>query len=292
MTKNKKKSTSPTTISQMILDAQKSGFAQFRSEEPISLSDPPPHARTSRADDIRSHPLWSQVQSLNDKLRGAFLAHDYEIQKPKIKKDQIYRILLHFDPNTEHRVTHRKDKLINAFETELLPRLGPFIQAPPPQPMETDVDFDPLTATQRALREAIHRRKPALTIPEGVNPHGLRLLYKEYVDNDLVVPAAKEFSTKPRGVTAANIKTKTIEQLRFILQSKNPEVFIHLTPLTRSVCVDIYTRFVLEEEVAPGRLILQADEKVITFELRSQIKSDQINESPFPHLRVRVQNFF
>jgi hypothetical protein len=257
MTKGKKKSTSPTTVSQMIHDAQKSSFAGIpKREVPISLGLPPaPNRPSNSKDDLQLHPLWNLVKSLNEDLL-IFISHEYEQSKPRILKDQIYRIFLHFDPKTKHRGFHLKEKLLNAFETELLPHLRPFISSPPPAPMDTDLeDFDPLTAPQKVLREAIQRKKPGITIPAGVNSHALHLLYKEYVDKDLVVPPAKEFAHRPRHVDVAGLKSKTIEHLRFSIQCHAPQVFIHSTPLNRTVCVDLYIKFVIEDDVAPGRLI-------------------------------------
>ncbi|EGG04008.1 uncharacterized protein MELLADRAFT_65217 [Melampsora larici-populina 98AG31] len=258
MTKGKKKSTLPVTVSQMILEAQRSSYAGMpKKEVTISLGPPPAPNRPSNSnpDNLRLHPLWNHVNSLNNNLH-IFLSHEYEISKTKIHKDQIYRILLHFNPKTLHRVTHLRDKLVNAFETELLPHLRPFISPPPPTPIETDLgDFDPLTAPQRVLKEAIQRKKPGLTIPAGVNSHSLHLLYKAYIDPDLVVPEAKEFAHRPRHLDIGGIKSKTIEQLRFSLQCHAPQVFIHLTPFNRTVCVDLYIKFVIEEDVEPGRLI-------------------------------------
>lgn len=89
MTKSKKKTTSPTTVTQMMLDAQKSSLAgPMKQEAPISLAAPPAQDHTTKTNktNIRSHPLWNRVQSLNDDLL-VFLSREYEISKTKIKKD-------------------------------------------------------------------------------------------------------------------------------------------------------------------------------------------------------------
>lgn len=278
MPKAKKKNTnstqttpamSPTTVTELLQAAQR---PPADSEPDISTKlGPAPAVKRpspSQYTDLHSHLLWHRVQTLSLDLH-VFMTHEYHTKNKKIRKDSFYRILVHFNPATKHRVNHLKLSLETAFKTELLPKLQPFIlPAPPapPSPMETDQDdFDPLSAPRRMLKEILQRRAPAINIPESTTIHGLRLLYKEHIDKDLVLPLDNEFTREPRVIKASSLKVKTLEQLRFALQCHAPHVFIHTTPMTRLVCVDLYILFVLEGEVAPGRLVQGYHYSIIDF---------------------------
>ncbi|EGG11034.1 uncharacterized protein MELLADRAFT_92470 [Melampsora larici-populina 98AG31] len=255
--------TSPSTATEILSNMQKKTAAPAA----FTLEGAPPSAGrqktfpskgpNSPTNDDSSHPLWHAVQTLPSDLRK-FLEHDYMIKKKSIKKIEFYRILLHFNPATTASFTGLKAALVAEFEKDWLPRLKPFISPAPPTPMDTEEDdFDPLasTTTRRMLKEVLQRRAPSVNITSDTKIDGLRRLYKQHIDPDLNLPESSEFTKAPRAVKQHALKGHTIEHLRFALQCKNPEVFIHNAGLNRSVCLALYIKFICEGTVEPGVLI-------------------------------------
>ncbi|EGG08155.1 uncharacterized protein MELLADRAFT_105101 [Melampsora larici-populina 98AG31] len=256
--------TSPTTATEILASMQKKGAAASPTLDDVSpssdrkgSSSADAKQESSPSDDNRLHPLWHAVQTLPGALRK-FLDHDYMSQKKSIKKLEFYLILFHFNPATTSRPTHLKASLVAEFEKDWLPLLKPFISPAPPTDMDTDEDdFDPLASstTRRMLKEVIQRRAPHAHIASVAKIDGLRRLYKQYIDPDLQLPKSTEFTRKPRAVKEKALKGLTIEQLRFAIQARSPEVFIHTVGLTRPICLALYIKFVGEGAVEPDILI-------------------------------------
>ncbi|EGG09632.1 uncharacterized protein MELLADRAFT_95819 [Melampsora larici-populina 98AG31] len=144
--------------------------------------------------------------------------------------------------------------------TDLRPLLEPFLirtSVPPSDTLKPDIDFDPLSrhTTRAMLCDAIHSRCPGVTIRQDARVDQVLVLYKAHVDPDLVLPFSKEFSCKPKTLAAGKAHKKTIEFLRFSLQCHAPYIFVHSVGLVHPVLVDLYIKFVCEEDVPEGRVI-------------------------------------
>ncbi|EGG07283.1 uncharacterized protein MELLADRAFT_105781 [Melampsora larici-populina 98AG31] len=231
--------TSPSTATELLSNMQKKVAA---APATFTLAGVPPSAsrQTPKAPDS------SIDNNETDNESHPFLS---EIKKKSIKKIEFYRILLHFNPATKARVTGLKALLVAEFEKDLLPRLLPFISAAPPTPTDTEEDdFDPMasTTTRCMLKEVLQRRAPSVNIPSIAKIDGLRRLYKEHINPDLKLPEVTEFTKAPRALKEKALKGHTIEHLRFALQCKNPEVFIHTAGLDRPVCLASYIKFICE----------------------------------------------
>ncbi|EGG08503.1 uncharacterized protein MELLADRAFT_84682 [Melampsora larici-populina 98AG31] len=221
----------------------------------------PPGTKPDLSEQSGTNAVYFKVQSLSDDLRG-FLCHDYKEKKQSFKNLDYYRIfIVHFDPGTTARPTNRKDKLIERFEAKVLPLIKTYQFPAPPIPMQTDQpsrkDFNPLARrTKRAdLVHAILQAKPKTVIPTSARGDGLLYLYKEHVDPDLVIPGYTKFIKPPNVVRRAEVNTLFMEDLRLTLQDQAPHVFVHSIPMTHPVLVNLYIKFVLEEEVEPGLLV-------------------------------------
>ncbi|EGF98949.1 uncharacterized protein MELLADRAFT_95010 [Melampsora larici-populina 98AG31] len=206
-----------------------------------------------------NHPLWPKVQTLPKDLH-VFLEIDFESMASGIKNLNYYRVLAHFNPETKSRPTHNKAKLTHDFMTDLRPLLEPFLirtSVPPSDTLKPDIDFDPLSrhTTRAMLCDAIHSRCPGVTIRQDARVDQVLVLYKAHVDPDLVLPFSKEFSCKPKTLAAGKAHKKTIEFLRFSLQCHAPYIFVHSVGLVHPVLVDLYIKFVCEEDVPEGRVI-------------------------------------
>ncbi|EGF97216.1 uncharacterized protein MELLADRAFT_87246 [Melampsora larici-populina 98AG31] len=200
---------------------------------------------------------YFKIQTLPDNLRH-FLEHDFEEKKERYKNIDYYRILVHFNPATESRPTSRKDKLIDAFMKDVFPFLKPYRAPAPPQPMQTDrKDFNPLSrrVKRQELIDVILETDRKVIIPNGVTNDGLLLLYKQHVDKDLNIPWQVEYIKPPNIVQRPQVKTLLMEELRLTLQDRAPHVYVHSTPMSHAVLVNLYIKFVLDEEVAPGLLV-------------------------------------
>ncbi|EGG07282.1 uncharacterized protein MELLADRAFT_85644 [Melampsora larici-populina 98AG31] len=203
---------------------------------------------------------YFKIQTLPDNLHS-FLDHDYEAKQKTYKSIDYYRILAHFDPATLSRPNHKKDKLIAAFTKHVLPLIKPYQQPPPPLPMQTDkptrTDFNPLSkrAKRDDLMGVIWDADSSVVIPKAATSNGLLYLYREHVDKDLQIPGDTPFIKPPNVVRRAEVKSLLMEELRLTLQDRAPHVFIHSTPMSHPVLVNLYIKFVLDEEVQPGLLV-------------------------------------
>ncbi|EGF97888.1 uncharacterized protein MELLADRAFT_84180 [Melampsora larici-populina 98AG31] len=203
---------------------------------------------------------YFKIQALPDNLHS-FLDHDYEEKKESYKNIDYYRILSHFNPSTLSRPNHRKDKLIADFIKHVLPLIKPYQLPPPPLPMQTEQstrkDFNPLS--KRAKREdlmgVIWDSDSSVVIPKAATSNGLLYLYKEHVDKDLQIPGDTPFIRPPNVVRRAEVKSLLMEELRLTLQDQAPHVFIHSIPMSHTVLVNLYIKFVLDETVQPGLLV-------------------------------------
>ncbi|EGG00876.1 uncharacterized protein MELLADRAFT_111471 [Melampsora larici-populina 98AG31] len=226
--------------------------------QPIGLTPshtlPPPP--TGFTQDVA---LLSLIQSLPADLR-VFLDPNYEEKYNKITKVLFYRILLHFDPATSSRPSHRKPELNAAFKEKLLPRLLPFLTRQPSAPMDTDddpnTDFNPLArkTTRKMLTEAIKRKVPSIHIPAAARRDGLLVLYKQHVDKDLVLPGEIGTIRKPHLIKPNAVENQDMEDLRLAIQCHAPTVFVHTIPMTHKVLVNCYMHFVHGVKLDPGTL--------------------------------------
>lgn len=247
------------------------GAAVFTpTKEPASPTpNPTPNAKEtstsetpqSNFSNLFTHPLWPKVQALPQDLH-VFLQSDFDPMALGIKNLNYYRVLVHFNPGTSSRPTHTKPKLTKDFMTNLRPLLEPFLmRTSVPTPSETlkpNIDFDPLGrhTTRAMLCDTIHSRCPGVTVRQDARINQVLVLYKAHVDPDLVLPVRKEFSCKPKILAPEKADNRTIEFLRFSLQCHAPYIFIHSAGLVNAVLVDLYIKFVCDEDVPKGRVIL------------------------------------
>lgn len=222
--------------------------------------------RNETNSNITQHPLYEQVQNLDEELRP-FLNHDWETnRKYKLTKIKIYNILYHFNPKTTSRPTHQKNALIAVFKRDLLPKLLPFCTTAPPiveSDMETDdgIDFDPLhrNTTIAMLASTIHKYHPHVTISSAALKDEVLALYKHYVNPNLNLRQNADYTRRPRTVQSKLVPKLSIQALRHALQSYNPELFLNYQVLRLPNYISLYRLFLLEEhqnsdeeELVPG----------------------------------------
>ncbi|EGG12200.1 uncharacterized protein MELLADRAFT_89342 [Melampsora larici-populina 98AG31] len=209
-----------------------------------------------------SNENWYKIQSMmtNSDMR-VFLQHDFESKWESIKCYEYYRIILYFNPATKSRPNHKKSLLYKAFKDEVYPILKPHVLPVPPTPMDTEQkvrkDFNPLSRRVRKdqLVTAVLDSRPVTTIPKNSDIGSLLYLYREHVDKDLKIPGDSEFVRPPNVVHRDNVKELLMEELRMSLQEHAPHVFIHSTPMSHTVLVNLYIKFVLDEPVEPGMVV-------------------------------------
>lgn len=202
---------------------------------------------------ITQHPLYDAVQNLNSDLQ-TFLQHDWETNTEyKHTRLKYYRILHHFDPETESLPSHRKDVLVKEFK-KLLPKLSAFCLPPPPPPdeMDTDdptLDYDPLNrrTTIAMLKSVIESKKPQVHISSVALKDDILALYKHYVNRDLELPNKDKFTKRPRVVHPRMVSKLSIHELRHAIQAHHPEVFLNVPVLRLAHYVSLYHMFVIEE---------------------------------------------
>lgn len=215
---------------------------------------PPPHPpRRSFLD-----PNLIKLQTISDDLRPYSKSEwDLKIIK-KITKPEIYRIILHFNPETKSCPTQLKTLLIDAYTKEVKPLIEHYYlpsQRTAGDAMETEPmsklvqDFDPLSSktTCQMLRAAIESRAPDLEIPKSARREGLLWLYKAYVDHDILIPKDSRWTFPPRVLAVDRLKRETIDDLRFALQTHAPHVFVHSVAMVHPVMVSLYQQFVRDE---------------------------------------------
>lgn len=215
----------------------------------------------SHAPQSINHTMLALVQGLTPDLQF-FLEPNHKKQLKSITKIQIYRVLLHFNPQTASQYAHPKSQLYKAFENELLPHLKAFQLPPAPASMQVDEtliskDFNPLgrRTTRKMLYDTIIKKTPGCDIPSSSRLDGLRLLYQAHVDPNLIIPGQTATVRKPRVVSTNKLDDMDMEDLRLALQSHAPRVFVHSTPMSHKVLRNLYIKFVLEEEVPPLLLV-------------------------------------
>lgn len=232
-------------------------------QEDQGSSSPTPQSKVppTKSNPVSDHPLLPMVQMLPSDLH-VFLQRNFEEISSGIINLKYYRVLVHFNPKTTSRPTHTKEKLKADFLEKLRPHLEPFLIDPPkpstPAGADIDLDFDPLhrRTTRAMLTAAILSQRPGTTIASDARIDQLLILYKKYVDPDLVLPANTEFSRKPKYLSAAKASKKTMEYLRFSLQCHAPNIFVHSVAMTHPLLLDLYIKFVAEEDVPEERLVL------------------------------------
>ncbi|EGF98212.1 uncharacterized protein MELLADRAFT_96084 [Melampsora larici-populina 98AG31] len=229
-------------------------------QEDQGPSTPTPQSNSTKSNPVSDHPLLPLVQMLPNDLY-VFLQRNFEEISSGITNLKYYRVLVHFNPKTSARPTHTKDKLKADFLEKLRPHLEPFLIDPPkpstPAGADIDLDFDPLhrRTTRAMLTAAILSQRPGTTIASDARIDQILILYKKYVDPDLVLPANTEYSRKPKHLPVAKAAKKTMEYLRFALQCHAPNIFVHSIAMTHPMLVDLYIKFVAEEDVPEGRLV-------------------------------------
>ncbi|EGG00612.1 uncharacterized protein MELLADRAFT_93098 [Melampsora larici-populina 98AG31] len=209
-----------------------------------------------------NHPLWPKIQTLPETLH-VFLRSDFDSIASKTTNLDYHRVLYHFDPKTKSRPSHTKAKLKKDFDDNLKPLLLPFAIDPPKPDADAsetsppDIDFDPLhrRTTRAMLSQAILSRRPGYSIASDARIDQILILYKAFVDPDLLLPVNREFIHKPKCLTADKARQKTIEYLRFALQCHAPHIFVHSVSLTHPLLLDLYIKFVIEDPVPDGRLV-------------------------------------
>lgn len=257
------KKKSPTSSSALINNGNQTSRIKPTTPPPQSPKNPSfDHLEqsTGKPPEAMMNSTYFKVQTLDNDPRQ-FLNHDYEYNKEVPKCLQYYRILVHFNSETTSRPTHRKDKLIAAFMKDVFPLLRPYRMTAPPAPMQIDQkilkDFNPTSrrVKKQDLVDVILEAKPTAIIPKGTKNDALLYLYKEHVDNDLKLPGQTQFIRPPNVVQRAQVHGLLMEELRLTLQDLAPHVFIHLNPMTHTVLVNLYIKFVIDEEVEPGVLV-------------------------------------
>lgn len=202
---------------------------------------------------------WIKVQTLDDELK-VFLQPGTNKNTTGITSLKLYRILVHFNPGTKLRPTTLKQILWDTFISDVFPLLKPHMLPPPPAPMDDDSwknDFNPLSkkTTRMQLSSAVHSVNPKFGIPGGTPRDRILVVYKALVDKDLFLPWLTEYIRPPKIVSRGRIQQLNMEELRMTLQQHAPHVFIHLGPMTLSVLVNLYIKFVIEDEVAEDVLV-------------------------------------
>ncbi|KAH9822218.1 hypothetical protein DFH28DRAFT_1078520 [Melampsora americana] len=260
MTKGKtpRKGGSPETLSNL---KSPGGTIYLPSkQEDLGPSTPSPQSKPTKSNPVSDHPLFPMVQMLPSDLH-VFLQRNFEEISAGIINVNYYRVLVHFNPKTSSRPNHSKERLKAAFLEKLRPYLEPFLIDPPkpstPAGADIDLDFDPLhrRTTRAMLTAAILHQRPGTVIASDARIDQILILYKKYVDPDLVLPANTEFSRKPQFLSAAKAAKKTMEYLRFALQCHAPNIFVHSIAMNHPMLVDLYVKLVAEEEVPEGRLV-------------------------------------
>lgn len=207
-----------------------------------------------------SNETWYKLQSMPSSMR-VFLEHNFEEKWQDVKCLEYYRILIHFNPETKSRPHHKKSLLYKAFKDDVAPILQPYKIPAPPAPMQTDnpirKDFNPLS--RRVKREqlvtAILDARPSTAIASDADIGSLLYLYRAHVDKDLQIPGDTEYVRSPNVVTREMVKDLLKEELRMSLQDRAPHVFIHARAMTHPNLVNLYIKFVLDEEVESGVLV-------------------------------------
>ncbi|EGG00105.1 uncharacterized protein MELLADRAFT_93857 [Melampsora larici-populina 98AG31] len=179
---------------------------------------------------------WLKVQTLDDDLKIVFLVPGVDITSAGVTCLKLYRILIHFNPKSSSRPSHRKDKLWAEFAKDVVPILMPHMLPPPPAPMQTETsfsDFNPLSrkTTRPQLISAVRTVNTIIYIPTSCTRDSLLVLYKAFIDKDLPLPWLTEFIKSPNIVKQDRVKDLCMEELRMTLQEHAPHVFIHLPPM-------------------------------------------------------------
>lgn len=204
--------------------------------------------------------VWIKLQTLDDDLK-IFLLHGVEKSSDGVTCLKIYRILVHFNPKTKARPHHLKDKLWDEFTKDVLPLLKNHMTPPPQASMQTDPssfdDFNPLNrkTTRQQLIDAVRSVNKRISIPATSPRDRLLVLYKAFIDKDLQLGWLTEFIKSPNIVKQERVKDLSMEELRMTLQVHAPHVFIHLGPMNLSVLMNLYIRFVIEEQVSDDLLV-------------------------------------
>lgn len=199
-----------------------------------------------------NHPLASKVQAFSTDQQ-LFLAHDFESVSEKPKKLDYYNIIYLFNPNTKSRPGHTKDLLKKAFLDEVRPLLLTFLLPPSPEAMQTDStepDFDPLDrkTTQGMLSKPISIKAPKFNLPASATIDDTSIAYKYFVDPQLPLKPNDRFVKRPQTVPINRLKGETIEDILLALRYLAPNVFVRSLAMNKPCLVDIYTKFVHEEE--------------------------------------------
>lgn len=217
---------------------------------PANPKPQPTFTQTTNAD-------WLKIETLDDELK-IFLNGNTD--QDSVTALKLYRIIVHFHPNTPARPNHQKDKLWDKFISDVFPLIKPHLLPPAPAPMQTEssaFDFDPLNrkTTRKQLADSVHAVNPKLSVPSSTPRDRLLVLYKVFIDKDLNLPWLTEYLKVPKAVPRQHVQRLCMEELRMILQDQAPHVFIHLGPMTLGVLVNLYIRFVCEEPVSDDLLV-------------------------------------
>lgn len=207
------------------------------------------HAPSNPTDgsNLANHPLYPKIESLESDLRP-FLKDDWETnQTYKLTKPKYYSILLHFDPETSARPSHKKDVLVSKFKKDLLPKLQPFRTSPPPanDTMETDdgsnEDYDPLSrrTTITMLANTIEKLNPHVKVSKFALKDEVLVLYKYYVNPNLQLPSS-QFTKQPRAVSSKFVPNLSIQMIRHALQFYRPELFLNIPVLRLPNYISLY----------------------------------------------------
>lgn len=210
---------------------------------------------SSDPDRLRSHKFWNQYCTLPEDLR-ILLQPDWKKNR-KVTSLKLYSILLHFGVQGDRKPKDLKATLVAAFENELRPLILDFcIPETVEESMEEDNnDFDPLDATIDMLKALIKKRNPDFRVSPNANRHAILILYKTFVDHDLVLPKSKEYTKSPRLRVGAGLARLTIEDLSFALHCGAPHVFIHHAVMFREDYVSLYLFFLVDDESAREKVI-------------------------------------
>lgn len=205
--------------------------------------------------DITQHPFYLPVKKLKPDLQ-TFLMHDWDTN-PKYKHTKLkyYQILYHFNPETGMRPTYKKEILKKEWESNLLPKLSPFLTAPPSRDdsMDTgdaDFDYDPLhtRTTVGMLTRAIQKKNPRVAVSPAALKDEVLVLYKHYCDPTLPLPPIMKYTRIPRLAKTEKNSKLSIQELRHALQSYHPELFLNVPVLRLPHYISLYCCFLLEED--------------------------------------------
>lgn len=264
MTKSKKKpipSNSPKSHAQNHATTSQSKPTPTISEHQQSKSLPAFDIPTKPSTFNHSNNLHFKIQTLDDQLR-MILEHDAHQRIQEIACTQMYRVLVHFNPATKSRPYHKKILLTNDLLANVFPLIHPYVlPAPTTQPMQTEQsihhDFDPLSrkTTKHQITAAIRNANPKFTIAPSSRTDSLLILYKAFVDKDLLIPPVPEYIKPPRTVPCSKVGSLRMEELRMCLQYHCPHVFIYSDPMSAPVLMNLYIKFVLEEDVPDDVLV-------------------------------------